>query len=77
MSRHAFANDALHAAHADTELILQQFADGTHAAIAEMVNIVFDAGIAHQIERVLDSGNYIGDTKDSIVVNIERRRAEN
>ena len=38
--RHALADDALHAQEADAELVLDQLADGTHAAVAEVVDVV-------------------------------------
>ena len=37
---HALANHALQAQEADAELILEQFADRTDAAIAEVVDVV-------------------------------------
>ena len=40
LNGHALAHDALETQQADAELVLQQFADRTHAAIAEMVDVV-------------------------------------
>ena len=46
LNRHALAHDALEAQQADAELVLQQFADRTDAAVAEVVDVVLvhDAG---------------------------------
>ena len=38
--RHALADHALHAEQADAELVLDQLADGAHAAVAQVVDVV-------------------------------------
>ena len=40
LQRHALADHALQAGEADAELVLQQLADGTDTAVAQMVDIV-------------------------------------
>ena len=50
---HALLNDALHAQQADAELVLQQFADGAHPAVAQVIDVVLahHAGVA--VDRVV------------------------
>ena len=40
MDRHLFLDRALHSLQADAKLILEQFADGPHATIAQVIDIV-------------------------------------
>src|SRR5690606_23096259 len=40
LRRHALAHDALHAAEAGAHLVLNELADGTDAAVAEVVDVV-------------------------------------
>ena len=40
LGRHALAHDALHAAEAHPQLVLDQLADGAHPAVAEVVDVV-------------------------------------
>ncbi len=53
---HTLADDALHAAEADAELVLQQLAHAAHAAVAEMVDIVRLANAVRQAVEVVDGG---------------------
>src|SRR5690606_31061351 len=40
LDRHLFLDRAFHAFEPDAELIFEQFADGTHAAVAEVVDVI-------------------------------------
>ena len=40
LQRHTLTNDALQTGETDAELILQQLADGTNAAVAQVIDIV-------------------------------------
>ncbi len=61
LDRHALADDALHAAEADAELVLQQLADAAHAAVAEMVDVVRLADAVGQAVEVVDGGEDVVD----------------
>ena len=55
-SRHAFLDGALHAQQADAELVFHQLAHRTHAAVAEIVNVVdFAAAVTQFDQRLEDS----------------------
>ena len=75
LDRHALAHDALHAREADTELILQEFADSAHAAVAEMVDVVRRADAVHEVQQVVDGSDDVG-ARDRAEMILERRRAE-
>ena len=62
LGRHALAHDALHAAEADAELVLDQLADGAHPAVAEVVDVVGEvAGVAVvQLHDVRDGREDVG-----------------
>ena len=49
--RHALLDRALHAQQADAVLVLHQFADRAHAAIAEMVDVVDLALAVAQVDQ--------------------------
>ena len=51
---HFFFDRPFHADQADAELVFQQFADGTHTAIAEVIDVVNRADILAQFQQVLD-----------------------
>ena len=60
LDAHAFFDDALHTQQADTELGLDQLANAAHAAVAEVVDVIFasDAVVefdeaAHNIDKVV------------------------
>ena len=54
-ARHALLDRALHAQQADAELVFHQLADRTHAAVAEIVDVVdFAAAVAQIRERLED-----------------------
>ena len=53
-SRHAFAHHALHAGKANAELVLQQFAHRTNAAVAQMVDIIRCSDLVRQAIKVVD-----------------------
>ncbi len=64
LKRHALADNALHSGEADSELILKQLADGTHAAVAEVVDIVGLARAVSKVAEVIDRGvNIVGDNE--------------
>ena len=54
--RHALLDRALHAQQADAILVLHQFADRAHAAVAEMVDVVDLAAAVAQVDERLDDG---------------------
>ena len=56
---HALADDALHAAEADAELVLQQLAHAAQAAVAQMVDVVGGADAVGQAVQVVDGGQHI------------------
>ena len=62
LGRHALTHDALHAAEADTQLVLDQLADGAHPAVAEVVDVVGEvAGVAVvQLHEVRDRREDVG-----------------
>ena len=57
-ARHALLDGALHAQQADAELVFHQLAHRTHAAIAEIVDVVdFAAAVAQFRQRLEDGEN--------------------
>ena len=62
LGRHALAHDPLHAAEADTQLVLDQLADRAHPAVAEVVDVVGEvAGVAVvQLHEVRDRREDVG-----------------
>ena len=54
--RHALLDRALHAQQADAVLVLHQFADRAHAAVAEIVDVVDLALAVAQVDQRLDHG---------------------
>ena len=55
-TRHALLDRALHAQQADAVLVLHQFADRAHTAVAEMVDVVDLALAVAQVDQRLDDG---------------------
>ena len=51
---HAFLDHPLHPGKADAELVLQEFADGLQAAVAQMVDVVHVALSLEQADQVTD-----------------------
>ena len=51
---HLFLDGALHAHQADAELVLHQLADGAHAAVAKVIDVVHYADVLAQLEQVTD-----------------------
>src|SRR5699024_4618789 len=51
---HALAHNALHAGEADAELVLQQFTDAAHPAVAKVVDLVGGADAVVKAEEVAD-----------------------
>src|SRR5690349_9234315 len=56
---HLLFDGALHANQADAKLVFQELADGTYAAIAQMVDIVDAADVLAQLEQITDGGHKI------------------
>ncbi len=56
---HALFGDLLHAQEAVAQLALQQLADGTHALVLQVVDLVHLALAAIQLQQVLDHGNEV------------------
>ena len=57
--RHALAHDALHAQEADAELVLDQLADGAHAAVAEVVDVVVVAAAVVEVDLLADDAHEV------------------
>ncbi len=55
-TRHALLDRALHAEQTDAVLVLHQFADRAHPAVAEMVDVVDLALAVAQVDQRLDDG---------------------
>ena len=60
---HALAHDALHAAHADAELVLDQLADGAHAAVAKVVDVVEALGVIALVD-----GEQVAQGRDDVLL---------
>ena len=56
---HALADDALHAAKAYAELVLQQLAHAAHAAVAKVVNVVRRADAVGQAAEIVHRGEHV------------------
>ena len=52
--RHLFLDGALHANQADAELVFEQFANGAHAAVSQVVDVVHGADVLAQLQQVTD-----------------------
>src|ERR1700674_4396092 len=68
--RHLFLNRALHADEADAELVLEEFADRTHAAVAEVIDVVQRADVLAQLHQVADGRDEVGGVQRA---RVERR----
>ena len=75
LDRHALLDDALHAREADAKLVLQQLADGPHAAVAQMVDIIRRADAVHEVQEIVD-GRHDVVAGDRAVVVRECARAQ-
>ena len=58
---HALADDALHAGETDAELVLQQLAHATQAAVAEVVDVIHHADAVAQVQQIADGSEHIVD----------------
>ena len=58
---HALPDDPLHAGEADAELVLQQLAHRTDAAVAQVVDVVGGADVMAQAVDIVDGGQHIVD----------------
>ncbi len=47
---HFFFNRPFHAHESDAELVLQQFADRPHAAVAQVINVIHRANVLAQLQ---------------------------
>ena len=56
---HTFFNNAFHTGQADTELVLQQFANAAYTTIAQMVNIIAGTMTIHQVQQIVKGSKYI------------------
>ena len=67
LGAHALTDDALHTAHADTELVGDELADGTDAAVAKVVDVV-------DLEALLagSEGQQVAQRSDDILVGEHR-----
>ena len=73
--RHALLDEALEAGHTDAELVLEQLADRTHAAVAEVVDLVDGADAVLQIEVGRDGGDDVVH-RDALVVEFFHERLD-
>ena len=65
--RHALADDALHAQQADAELVLDQLTDGTHAAVAQVVDLVRVADAVVEADQLADDALDVVDGEDAVL----------
>src|SRR5690606_29277036 len=79
LNGHSFTNDALHPGQADPELVLQQLAYRTKAAIAQVINIICASYSMQQINEVINGSNNIGrcDMFNGFVNNTVRNNLNN
>ena len=54
MDGHTFLDDAFHTAQTDAELVADQFADGLHTAVAQMVDVILFLGAVVDLDHVAD-----------------------
>ena len=77
---HALANDALHAAEADPDLVLDQLADAADAAVGEVVLVVETVAglLLDEVEHVRDSSEHLAPAEHvlALVGQVEQRLAE-
>ena len=66
--RHAFARDALHAKQPYADLVLEQLADGAHAAVAEVVDVVHVLVAVAEADEPLDYRDDVGDGQQALAV---------
>ncbi len=59
LHRHALAHDALEAQQADAELVLQQFADRTDAAVAEVIDVVLANDAGRDFDQAANDGDHV------------------
>ena len=71
VDRHLFLDRALHADQADAELVLEELADGTDAAVAQVIDVVDVRGVLAQLQQVADHLVEVLRVQDALV---ERRR---
>ncbi len=57
--RHAFLDGAFHAQQTDAVLVFQQFADRTHPAVAQVVDVVDFAATIAQADQQLQDGQHV------------------
>ena len=73
--RHALAHDALHAQQADAELVLDQLADGAHAAVAQVVDVVRVADAVVELDLRADDRLEVARLQDADLLVGRRVRA--
>ena len=85
MDRHLLFDGALHAHQANTELVLEQLAHRTHAAVAEVVDVIHAADVAMQPQQVADHSIEVvggerlllhGTSVSSLMLNLKRPTRE-
>jgi len=54
---HAFFDDAFHAPQTNTKLVLDQFANGFHAAVAQVINIIRGADAVVDLDHMADQAH--------------------
>ena len=59
LGSHTLAHDALHAAHANAELVLDELAHGAHATVAKVVDVIGVLGLVAGVEgKEVAQGRY-------------------
>ena len=80
LGRHALTHDALHAAEADADLVLDQLADAADAAVGEVVLVVEAVArlLLDEVEHVGDRGEHLAPAEHvlALVGQVEQRLAE-
>ena len=69
--RHLFLDGTLHSNQANPELVLQELADGAHATVSKMIDIIDLPDIFAELEQISDNGIEIGRLQDPF---FQRRR---
>jgi hypothetical protein len=65
--RHALARDSLHAQQSDADLVLEQFADRAHAAVAKVVDVIHMLFAVAQTDEPFNDGDDINDRQQTFL----------
>jgi hypothetical protein len=67
LKAHALLDGAFHPGETDPNLILEKFADGTYAAIAEVVNVIHLSFAGAEIHEIADNLDNVLRDRKSVV----------